>query len=807
MTSSSSNGPTFRLRRAWPAALTGASGVLLGLLWTVWSRGLETWCGPTLFTGAIAWLVAALAVAAGVVVARRWRAGSARAAHAAAWAILFTGLWGLVLLACTGWLARIWMRFLIAPGRSCGLFLAGVALAAGIVVALPLASFGFALGMGWGSANRPVPPQPGRMARRLILLAVCAVAGGWCARAYALPLLGCEAVLRLAAAWAALLAGMQLWLLSARATSRLAAMLAVFGVPVLAVALTGPREPATALGFFGRWASRDDGFVSGRPLRYMEGRRQSVAVYEHPDFGRVLLLNGAPVAYSDRYRSARILAAHLPLLLHPEARSLALVGPAAGIALPSAQTHPLAAITVFAPDVEPARWAREFLADETAAAATTNANRRRAAAPAVTFRQAALPSWWARRVYDVVLISGGPVWDTAAAGVLRPGVLQRCRRAAADDGLVALQFDTRGLSGDDFRRALRQFHAVFPHVQVWCIGAEQWLLVGRNTTIKVPVDRMLERLDDEPVFHDLVRAGVRSLPEVLACFTCDTAGVDALTSPASPAGVASMLRLAWHALRSQFDAVDHPEVLATVEASRSWRLEWLLPGQLDPETFVALLDRTSRCIATRVAAVDVRLGRSVPNDTTGKGQAELAGDVLIREALEHLDIKGRRALTRGAALDALHCYQAMLQLAPVSAPAHYGLGLAARDAGQFAVALQHLAQAVQSAPDNQEYRLELGRAALRLEQTEEAVRQFRAVLAREPKNAEALYQLSCALASGKGAGRDVQQAMRLAEQACLISQWSNAEYVWGLADRYIDAGMIQEGITLKRKLKCLGYRR
>jgi len=804
MTQSFSNGPTSRLRRSWPAALTGASGVLLGLLWSVWSRGLATWCGPTLFTGAIMWLVAALAVAAGVAVAWRWRESAARATHAAAWAILFTGLWGLVLLACTGWLVRIWMRFLITPGRSCGLFLAAVVLAAAIVVALPLASFGFALALGWGSPSRTVPPQPGLALRRLILLAACAVLGAWCARVYAMPLLGCEAVLRLAAAWAALLAGVQLWLLSAHATRRLAALLAVLGVPVLAALLNGPHEPATALGFFGRWASRDDGFVSGRPLRYMDGCRQSVAVYEHPDFGRVLLLNGAPVAYSDRYRSARILAAHLPLLLHPEARSLALVGPAAGIALPSVQTHPLAAITIFAPDVEPARWAREFLADETAAAATTNANVRRAAAPVVTFRHAALPSWWARRVYDVVLISGGPVWDTAAAGMLEPGVLQRCRRAAADDGLVALQLDTRGLSGDDFRRALRQFHAVFPHVQVWCIGAEQWLLVGRNTTIKAPVDRMLERLDDEPVFHDLVRAGVRSLPEVLACFTCDTAGVDALTSPA---GGVSMLRLAWHALRSQFDAVDHPEVLATVEASRSWRMEWLLPGQLDPETFVALLDRTSRCIATRVAAVDVRLGRSVPNDTTGKGQAELADDVLIREALEHLDIKGRRALTRSAALDALHCYQAMLQLAPVSAPAHYGLGLAARDAGQFAVALQHLAQAVQIAPDNQEYRLELGRAALRLEQTEAAARQFRAVLAREPKNAEALYQLSCALASSTGAGRDVQQAMRLAEQACLISQWSNVEYVWGLADRYIDAGMIKEGITLKRKLKRLGYSR
>jgi len=423
----------------------------------------------------------------------------------------------------------------------------------------------------------------------------------------------------------------------------------------------------------------------------------------------------------------------------------------------------------------------------------------------VTFCRSSLPSWWSPHAYDVVLVSGGPAWDTAAAGVLQAPVLRRCRRAATEDGLVALALDTRGFTTADFQRTLRSFHAVFPFVQVWCVGAEQWLLVGCNTAIKAPVDRMLTELDNEAVFRDLVRAGVRSLPEALACYVCDTAGVEALAGKTG--GGVSAPRLAWHVLQSQFDPVERPAALAAAETRRSWRVEWLLPGQLDPDLFVALLDRTGRCIATRVAAVAIRLGLAKPGGSANAGVAtDLRGDVLIREALDHLDIKGRRALARGVAIDALHCYQAMLQLSPGSAPAHYGLGLAARDAGQMQMAFQHLMQAVQVAPDVTDYRLDLGRLALQLDQADEADRQFRAVLAREPKNIEATYRLSCALAA-KGPGRDVQQAMRLAEQACLASQWSNAEYVWGLADRYLDAGMIKEGMALKRKLKQLGYGR
>lgn len=755
----------------------------------------------------------------------RLAAAGPRGARVAAWALFIAGCWGLAALPAAGWLAQCWLSFLDAPGRTVGLFLAVLPLASFAVLGIPM--------LGIGLSVRQSLPDRRFVCFPAVLFVAGVAAGALVAAGTVLPELGSwsaggsegsasglERILRVSALWAGVLASLLLWrtmrgnagvngqeaemaVRSRRGGGRLLALLPVILALILAMASSGPSVPLLSLGLFGRWAGRHDGFSGGVLLRHADGRRGTVSLAEHPDFGRVLLRNGGAVAYGTRYRSGRILAAHIPLFLHTGARRVALTGPAAGVLLPSIRTHPLERIDCTTDERELAAWAGEL----NSGPATNRPARSAASGPAarpeprVTF-QSGTGAPEGSGIYDIVWISTAPAWESGAADVLQPRFLKHCLRSVADEGLVALYLDARGFTGGDFRRALRGFHDVFPQVQVWCLGSEQWLWIGRTQPIKAPADRMLERLDVELVFRDLLRGGARSVPEWMAGFVCDTAGVETLTAGS---GSLTPLGLAWHGLRSRFGAAVPPAPLAEAEQVRSWRLGWFLPGQMDPDLYVALLNRISGRLRGRSEAVQSLLADSAGAGSNAAARsADFPDDALTRERLDKSDLEARRLLARHDLPGAVRRYENMLRLAPDLPLAHYGMAMSVREGGQVQSAFWHLTLAVQQSPENGVYRLELGRTALQLGQIAEAVRQLRLVLAREPTNAEAMLLLSRARAAGTGADRDVQEALRLARQAYALTH--DPDYAWNLADRYIDAGEIRTGVELKRRLRQAGMR-
>lgn len=801
--------------------MAGATGFLAGMLAVAGWRVLGDGCGQTPFTHATAGLVAALALATGLRMGGCLAKAGPRGARISAWVLFVAGCWGLAALPAAGWLAHRWLSFLDAPGRTVGVFLAALPLVSFAVLGIPM--------LGIGGFVRQFCPARRIVCFPAVLFVAGAAAGAWIAAGRVLPeggiweaggsAAGLERVLRGSALWAGALAGLQVWgarqvgasangpgagdAIRGRRGRRLLTLLPAILAAALAMASSGPSVPVLSLGLFGRWAGRHDGFSGGVLLRHTDGRRGTVSLAEHPDFGRVLLRNGGAVAYGTRYRSGRILAAHIPLFLHTGARRVALAGPAAGALLPSVRTHPLERIDCMTDEVRLAAWAGELNPDP----ATNRPARSAASAPAarpetrVSF-QSGTGAPEGSGIYDIVWIATAPAWESGAADVLRPRFLKRSLRCVADEGLVALYLDARGFTGDDFRSALRGFHDVFPRVQVWCLGSEQWLWIGRAKPIRAPADRMVERLDVEPVFRDLLRAGVRSVPEWMAGFVCDTDGVESLTAGS---GSLSPLGLAWHGLRSRFGAAAPPSPLADAEPARSWRLDWFLPGQMDPDLYVALLNRIAGRLRGRTEAV-----QSLLADASGAGggaaarSADFPDDALTRERLDKSDLEARRLLARHDLPGAIRRYENMLRLAPDLPLAHYGMAMAAREGGQAQSAFRHLALAVRQSPENALYRLELGRTALQVGEIAEAVRQLRLALAREPANAEAMLLLSRARAAGTGADRDVQEALRLARRAYALTR--DPEYAWNLADRYIDAGEARTGVELKRRLRQAGLR-
>lgn len=176
-------------------------------------------------------------------------------------------------------------------------------------------------------------------------------------------------------------------------------------------------------------------------------------------------------------------------------------------------------------------------------------------------------------------------------------------------------------------------------------------------------------------------------------------------------------------------------------------------------------------------------------------------DVLLIDLAEAMELEGRRRISIGDFKGALKCYENLLSFSPGTARAHYGLAYCLRASGDNETAYLHFARAVSAAPGQTGYRMELAQVALAVGEYAEADRQYQEVVKREPSNPEPLFRYAKALAVKERPDKDLAQAVKLAERACVLTRFQNSEYAFGLADLYMDAGRVLEGMGLKRRIK------
>jgi tetratricopeptide (TPR) repeat protein len=132
---------------------------------------------------------------------------------------------------------------------------------------------------------------------------------------------------------------------------------------------------------------------------------------------------------------------------------------------------------------------------------------------------------------------------------------------------------------------------------------------------------------------------------------------------------------------------------------------------------------------------------------------------------------------------------------------HHGAGYCLRALGEAENAYLAFARAAGCSPDQDQYRLDLAQAALMAGHYEEADRQYQHLLSKKPTDAHVMFLFAKGLAMKGRPKRDFQLAVKMAERACVLTKWKNREYAFGLADIYLEAGRIPEGIGLKRRLK------
>jgi tetratricopeptide (TPR) repeat protein len=405
--------------------------------------------------------------------------------------------------------------------------------------------------------------------------------------------------------------------------------------------------------------------------------------------------------------------------------------------------------------------------------------------------------------YDAILLAPAPAWRRGAQSLYSRRALLGYKRALAADGIVALHLDARALCEERLAAIARDFCSVFPGVQVWCTGAYDWVLIGGASPVKAPLDTLLSLYEREEVFRDFARAGGLSMPDALASMLCDGEGLRAWLNGVGSEGAWAS---AWRAPSNAIGTGRRVVQPAALERARQWKAGWLLPGQLDLDVYVSFVDKVGRSIGARSKAAAALADMAMGRGESALAQAQEAAKISPRDALlvqlaEIVELEGRRRIKIGDMAGALKCYENLLSFSPGSARAHYGMGYCLRGKGDGENAYLHFVRAVADAPEQAAYRFELAQAAVAIGEYAEADRQFKEGLRREPDNPEALFRYAKCLTIKDRPVKDFKQAASLAERACQLTGWKNSEYAFGLADLYMDAGRVLEGLGLKRRLK------
>lgn len=191
----------------------------------------------------------------------------------------------------------------------------------------------------------------------------------------------------------------------------------------------------------------------------------------------------------------------------------------------------------------------------------------------------------------------------------------------------------------------------------------------------------------------------------------------------------------------------------------------------------------------------------------------LAGQNKLTEAIEQFEATlrfnpqnapahcnlGRAYAMRGKFAEAENHFEAALKIKSTDADIHQSYATFLAGQKKLDAAVQHLREAVRLEPRT-ESRLHLAALLHGAGKFREATEQYRAVLAREPNSLAALNNLAWMLATCPDAAvRNGTEAVRLAEQACRVSDNKKAGMVGTLAAAYAEAGRFTNAVATAAK--------
>ena len=240
---------------------------------------------------------------------------------------------------------------------------------------------------------------------------------------------------------------------------------------------------------------------------YRDGLTATVSVHQKGKT-RFLRVNGKTDASTDTDMPTQLLLGHVPMLLHPAPREVAIIGLGSGITAGGVARYPLDRLDVV--ELEPAvREAARLFAEHNGGVLDD----RRVRVWIADGRNYLLTT---PRQYDVIVSEPSNPWIGGLASLFTTEMFQHARARLRPGGIMVQWLHGYTLDGDDLRMIVRTFASVFPGATLWAASRNDFMLVGWSGAAAVDLPTLKTRFESHPeAARDLGRAGVKEWTHVL----------------------------------------------------------------------------------------------------------------------------------------------------------------------------------------------------------------------------------------------------------------------------------------------------
>jgi spermidine synthase len=259
---------------------------------------------------------------------------------------------------------------------------------------------------------------------------------------------------------------------------------------------------------------------------------------------RVLYVNGKPDASTSSDLDTQLLLAHLPMFLHPDARTLLVIGYGSGITAGSALRHPIEQVDVVElsrgvlnADVLFAEFNYQVLQDPRVRVQMDDAQSFLRAVP---------------RSYDVIISEPSNPWITGIAGLFTVEFFEYARDKLNPGGLAVFWLQQYEQSDASVELVLRSIAAVFP--QVLLARSPDYgdlIVIASMQPLEPDFAAMERRYDAAAIRNDLARIQISNLAGLLSHYALSQQRLQAVLAP-GPLNTVGRQRLEYSAPRSFF---------------------------------------------------------------------------------------------------------------------------------------------------------------------------------------------------------------------------------------------------------------
>ncbi len=445
-------------------------------------------------------------------------------------------------------------------------------------------------------------------------------------------------------------------------------------------------------------------------IYYHEGLNNTIEITKRTDSALDLFIDGELNATTSKSGMlVHRLLAQLPLLLHPDPKSIFLVGLGSGMTAGAAlQFENLSTIKCAEISNDIVRAANSF--------GEWNHNILASPRLKLQIEDGRIALLTDPRKYDV-MVTGiiHPKYNPGNAGLYSKDYYELCKSRLNDDGIMCQWIPLNALRESEFKMIIATFQDVFPNTSLWFEelfggnGNYNAVLVGSRLPLKIDYGRIQKRLEDPALVSDLLEVGIDGINDLLNRFIISGSdlmsycGQQPLISDNRP--------------RLEFGTVDirdFTKILGTLNNLKKIPWPYLvdLPGSQDQQA--AIRDSLTRLDKMARACIqgDIYLWQNRPKDYLAQYQkaAEIAPEN-----------------------DALQAQLALINQRGSSAPADENpMQQASKlvSQGKLAEAASIYEQQLATDPTRIDIRSSLGILYQKLGRTDQAIEQFRLVLVR-----------------------------------------------------------------------------